>query len=62
MRVKIHGTKRPGSSFAGVAPETVADALSDDGTLTATVTLTDAKGGPTCASVPETLIRWSAKR
>lgn len=44
-----------------VAPQTVADALRGDGVLVATVTLTDAKGGPTCASVPDTLIHWSAE-
>lgn len=45
-----------------VALETVADALRNDRTLVATVTLTDAKGGPTCASVPDTLISWSTTR
>jgi hypothetical protein len=43
-----------------VPADVVAAAVRDDGRLVATVRLTDAHGGPTCASVPEPLISWAA--
>ena len=42
-----------------VPADVVAAALRGDGRLVATVRLTDARGGPTCASVPESLISWN---
>ena len=42
-----------------VPAATVTKALKDDEALVATVRLTDARGGPTCASVPEPLISWT---
>ena len=44
-----------------VAPAVVA-AARRDGRLVATVQLTDSHGGPTCASVPESLIAWTSGR
>ena len=38
----------------------VAEAVRTEGRLVATVRLTDGRGGPTCASVPETLISWAS--
>jgi hypothetical protein len=43
-----------------VPADVVAAAVRDDGRLVATVRLTDGRGGPTCASVPESLIAWTA--
>jgi hypothetical protein len=43
-----------------VPADVVAAALRADGRLIATVRLTDAGGGPTCASVPASLITWTA--
>jgi hypothetical protein len=45
----------------GVPAATVAEVLRTEGALVATVRLTDGRGGPTCASVPESLITWTAK-
>ena len=42
-----------------VPADVVAAALRGDGRLVATVRLTDARGGPTYASVPESLISWN---
>ena len=43
-----------------VPPAVVAEAVRIDGRLVATVRLTDGRGGPTCASVPESLISWAS--
>jgi hypothetical protein len=44
-----------------VPADVVEAAVRDDGRLVATVRLTDARGGPTCASVPESRISWTAE-
>jgi uncharacterized protein DUF5990 len=44
-----------------VPPSVVSEALQDDGRLVATVRLTDERGGPTCASVPQSLISWTSE-
>jgi hypothetical protein len=44
-----------------VPVDVVTAALRADGCLVAMVRLTDARGGPTCASVPPGLITWTAE-
>jgi hypothetical protein len=66
MRVEIRGVELPGRRFEAklrldrVPAGVVEAAVRDDGRLVATVRLTDGRGGPTCASVPESLISWAA--
>jgi hypothetical protein len=44
-----------------IAPEVLAAATVDDGTLVASLSLTDERGGPRCARVRPPAIRWEAR-